>query len=199
MFLKVRNTHRKTSVLKPLFNNVASLKRKRLQHRCFSVNIAKSLRTPFLIEHLRWLLLHWQKSVYLKFLNVFVQFGGLQYLLNVIIIKKRDFKKLYEPARTGQEEDLGKSFQTNLIAFNDTVIVRSCDFKNNRIPPYQLWIVTKSVNQENVVLIQSRLLWLVLIMNLLCYHMTLVKHNISKFKTAKFTIFRPQVLKLFSF
>ena len=76
--------------------------------------------------------------VYLKFLNVFVQFGGLQYLLNVIIIKKRDFKKLYEPARTGQEEDLGKSFQTNLIAFNDTVIVRSCDFKNNRIPPYQL-------------------------------------------------------------
>ena len=186
-------------MLKPLFNNVASLKRKRLQHRCFSVNIAKSLRTPFLIEHLRWLLLHWQKSVYLKFLNVFVQFGGLQYLLNVIIIKKRDFKKLYEPARTGQEEDLGKSFQTNLIAFNDTVIVRSCDFKNNRIPPYQLWIVTKSVNQENVeVLIQSKLLWLVLIMNLLCYHMTLVKHNISKFKTAKFTIFRPQVLKLFS-
>ena len=30
---------------------------KRLQHRCYPVNIAKFLRAAFFIEHLRWLLL----------------------------------------------------------------------------------------------------------------------------------------------
>ena len=32
-------------------------RKKRLRHRCFSVNITKFLRTPFFIEHHRWLLL----------------------------------------------------------------------------------------------------------------------------------------------
>ena len=31
--------------------------KKRFQHRCFSVNIAKLFRAPFFIEHLQWLLL----------------------------------------------------------------------------------------------------------------------------------------------
>ena len=35
----------------------ATLSKKRLWRRCFPVNFSKSLRTPFLIEHLRWLLL----------------------------------------------------------------------------------------------------------------------------------------------
>ena len=35
----------------------ATLFKKRLWHRCFLVNLAKFLRTPFLIEHLWWLLL----------------------------------------------------------------------------------------------------------------------------------------------
>ena len=34
----------------------AILFKKRLLHRCFPVNFAKFLRTPFLTEHLRWLL-----------------------------------------------------------------------------------------------------------------------------------------------
>ena len=43
-------------------NKVASLRpatllKKRLWHRCFPVNFAKFLRTPFLTELLRWLLL----------------------------------------------------------------------------------------------------------------------------------------------
>ena len=51
------------------FSKVAGLKpatllKKRLWHRCFTVNFAKFLRTFFLIEHLRWLLL---KRVYWKF------------------------------------------------------------------------------------------------------------------------------------
>ena len=35
----------------------ATLLKKRLWHRCFPVNFAKFLRTPFLTEHLGWLLL----------------------------------------------------------------------------------------------------------------------------------------------
>ena len=45
---KFRNIHRKTP---------ATILNKRLQHRCFLVNIAKFLRTTFSIEHLLWLLL----------------------------------------------------------------------------------------------------------------------------------------------
>ena len=46
----------------PFFNKVAALRRatllkKRLWHRCFPVNFAKFLRTPFFTEHLWWLLL----------------------------------------------------------------------------------------------------------------------------------------------
>ena len=47
---------------RPYFNKVADLRpetllKKRLWHRCFPVNFAKFLRTPFLTEHLWWLLL----------------------------------------------------------------------------------------------------------------------------------------------
>ena len=44
-----------------IFNKVADLR-----HRCFPVNFAKSLRTPFFTEHLRWLLLHIGTTVSLK-------------------------------------------------------------------------------------------------------------------------------------
>ena len=45
------NFHRKTTVLGSLFNKVVDLQaynllKKRLQHSCFSVHIAKTLRTP---------------------------------------------------------------------------------------------------------------------------------------------------------
>ena len=44
-----------------LFNKVSGLRpatllKKRLWHRCFPVNFAKFLQTPFIIEHLWWLL-----------------------------------------------------------------------------------------------------------------------------------------------
>ena len=37
----------------------AALLKKRLWHRCFPVNFAEFLRTPFFKEHLRWLLLYY--------------------------------------------------------------------------------------------------------------------------------------------
>ena len=37
---------------------------KRLQHRCFPVNIVKFIRTALFIEHLRWLLLRLIKQLF---------------------------------------------------------------------------------------------------------------------------------------
>ena len=59
---------RKTPVLESLFNKVADLEaynftKKRLQRRCFPVNIAKFSRTSHFTEHLRWLLLDFSKHV----------------------------------------------------------------------------------------------------------------------------------------
>ena len=42
---------------KGVLRNFATLLKKRLWHRCFPVNFAKFLRTPFFTEHLWWLLL----------------------------------------------------------------------------------------------------------------------------------------------
>ena len=50
--LKFPNIHGKTPVLEFLFN------KKKLQHKCLPVNIAKFLRTAFFIEYLWWLLLN---------------------------------------------------------------------------------------------------------------------------------------------
>ena len=51
--IKFRKIYREAPVLESLFNKVAELEactfiKKRLQHWCFSVNIAKLLRTPIL-------------------------------------------------------------------------------------------------------------------------------------------------------
>ena len=56
-----QNSQENTSA-RAFFNKVAGLKpvallKKRLWHWCFSVNFAKFLKTPFIAEHLRWLLL----------------------------------------------------------------------------------------------------------------------------------------------
>ena len=61
MFFKI-SVLKKTSVAEFLFNKVTALKarnfiKKKLQHRCFPVNIAKFLRTTFFTEHLKWLFL----------------------------------------------------------------------------------------------------------------------------------------------
>ena len=55
---------RRCSVKKGL-RPATSLK-ERLWHRCFPVNFAKFLRTPFLTEHLRWLLLEFLYSTVLQ-------------------------------------------------------------------------------------------------------------------------------------
>ena len=62
MFLEIsQNSQENTCARVSFFNKVAGLSpllKKRLWHRCFSVNFAKFLRKSFFIEHLWWLLLY---------------------------------------------------------------------------------------------------------------------------------------------
>ena len=41
----------------------ATLLKKKLWHKCFPMNFAKYLRTPFFTEHFRWLLLKYEKPL----------------------------------------------------------------------------------------------------------------------------------------
>ena len=54
VLLEISQNSQETPVLEP---RPATLLKKKLWHRCFPVNLAKFLRTPFLTEHLPWLLL----------------------------------------------------------------------------------------------------------------------------------------------
>ena len=56
---EIHNIHRKATVLESFLNKVAGLRvcrfiKNRLQHRYFPVNIAKTSRKAFYIDHLRW-------------------------------------------------------------------------------------------------------------------------------------------------
>ena len=56
-FAKFKGKHLCQSLFVNKVAGLATLLKKRLWHRCFAVNFAELLRTPFLTEHLRWLLL----------------------------------------------------------------------------------------------------------------------------------------------
>ena len=74
--LNVRKYHRKKTVLESVFDKVAGLRvwdfiTKKLQQRCFPVKFAKSLRTPFLTQHLQWLPLY-HCEIHLYRLKIFL-------------------------------------------------------------------------------------------------------------------------------
>ena len=62
VFLKISQKSQENTCVGVSFNKISGLNAynfitKRLQHRCFPVNIAKFLRTTIFKEHLQWLLL----------------------------------------------------------------------------------------------------------------------------------------------
>ena len=61
-----RVTKQKLSSKGVLWKRPTTLLKKRTWHRCFPVKFAKFLKTPFLIKHLRWLLLYDIKCIYGK-------------------------------------------------------------------------------------------------------------------------------------
>ena len=91
-FLKVRKYHTNIPVLESVFNKVAGLRAcnfitKKLQQRCFPVKFAKFVRTPFLTEHLRWLLLYHSKvHLYRLRISLTIQLNFALFLLAYIIL-----------------------------------------------------------------------------------------------------------------
>ena len=55
VFLEISQNSEENTCARASF--LETLLKKKLWHRCFAVNIAKFLRTPFLTEHLQWQLL----------------------------------------------------------------------------------------------------------------------------------------------
>ena len=69
VFLEISPSSQENNCARTSFNKVTGLRlttllRKRLWHKCFSVNFVKFLRTPFYIEHLWWLLLKIKMAKY---------------------------------------------------------------------------------------------------------------------------------------
>ena len=89
----------------------ATLLKKRPWHRCFPVNFANFLRTPFSTEHLRWLLL--SLDHYFLTLTIIVSLRDTHHLsiLNTfIILRTVIFSELLLVEKTG--------FQWNAILFS---------------------------------------------------------------------------------
>ena len=87
-FAKITGKHLCQSLF---FNKVvglrlATLLKKRLWHRCFPVNFAKFLRTPFFIEHLWWLLLFFRKT---KVSNMLGFIKYFQVKLVILLVKDK--------------------------------------------------------------------------------------------------------------
>ena len=92
-----RNSHRSCSVTKGVLRNFAKFKgkhlcqslrpatllKKRLWHRSFPVNFAEFQRTPFFIEHLRWLLLHLLKVLFFDRRAGINKWGRLHFFFNL--------------------------------------------------------------------------------------------------------------------
>ena len=75
VFLKISQNSQKNTCASLFFNKVAGLMpaivlKKRLQYKCLPVNFAKFLRTPFLKEHLRQLLLRFRTAWSFKMLDI---------------------------------------------------------------------------------------------------------------------------------
>ena len=102
--------------------------KKKLRQRCFLVNFAKFLRTPFLIEHLRWLLL----SIFLRIFRAQLFFAWYSVCEKKIeaVIQTCSAKKVFlEISQNSQEntcarvsfliklQALGRCFPDNFVKF----------------------------------------------------------------------------------
>ena len=66
MFLEISQNSQESASARVSFAIATTLLKKRLWYRCFTVNFVKFLRTPFLKEHLWWLLRSFSDQIYLS-------------------------------------------------------------------------------------------------------------------------------------
>ena len=85
------NLQENTCVRVSFFNKVAGLRpatlwKKKLWHRCFPVNYVRFLRTPFLTEYLRWLLLNSALAIQDEMVNCFTRYRRKPHRLIALIL-----------------------------------------------------------------------------------------------------------------
>ena len=96
------------TLLKRDSKRLATLLKKRLQHRCFPVNFARFLRTPFLIKHPRQLLLN----------NINItKFGCVD--------GKNNYKIVSDKAKTAQKI---KFSVKDLVRFTEEILIGKLHF-----------------------------------------------------------------------
>ena len=113
------NTCARVSFLIKLQAPPATLLKKRLWHSCFPVSFAKFLRTPFLTEHLRRLLLY---SYYITILegSLCEKIRKISYIYGLFTWTKNIRKKVFQK-------------KTAKLIFADTKNVRKQVFTNSKI------------------------------------------------------------------
>ena len=144
--LKVRKYHRKIPVLESIFNKVAGLRAcnfiiKKLQQRCFPVKFAKFLKTPFLTEHLRWLLhYHCKIHLYRLRISLTIQLNFALFLPAYIFLQSYSklFLRLVKGLRT-TKQILGVFFY---FIFISTIVVCTSLFTLNCLYFLHLLICT---------------------------------------------------------
>ena len=104
-FLKILQYSQETPVLESLFNELAGLQackfiKKKLQHRCFPVNIAKFLRAAFAIEFHQWLFLEamfqtfkTQRELAAYSLQTYKITGGTQWVFTNFLLRSNFITK----------------------------------------------------------------------------------------------------------
>ena len=101
--LNVRLTHLKTNYAIERAYVSHALCKKRIQHRCFPVNITKLLRTAFFLEHLWWLFF---VTSHFQFLELFTPInddswddsldcGNLKYGITTTSKKTNEVKRMF--------------------------------------------------------------------------------------------------------
>ena len=88
-----KNSSARVSFLMKLQTEACTLLKRRLWRTCFPVNFAKFLRTPFLTEHFRWLLLsirYFKMENHFRFRHLIKTFM-LKSCLGWVVLKKRNY------------------------------------------------------------------------------------------------------------
>ena len=98
-----------------------TLLKERLQHRCFPVNFAKFSRTPFFLEHLRWLLLQSIVSNFYWIIDEYLTQTYSYFLFNIIsqpyFMSLKDIE-LYSSVQEKKYGDVVLCYWKNLKLFN---------------------------------------------------------------------------------
>ena len=101
----------------------ATLLKMRPSHRCFSVNFAKFLRTPFLTEHLQWLFLNFNISSKICWRSITLKrYFQTEYKRNEFAVTNKNFNSPIYPSLNKATKKEYLIF--HLVFFDSTIVIK---------------------------------------------------------------------------